>query len=64
MDPAWLEVGWDLWKDVHPDRDFFMGLPTDNLASMKAIEAKYVDGLAMGRALFSRLKAPDGAHLR
>ena len=60
VESSWLTVGWKLWEAVHPDRDYFLGLPSDDMSSMRPVEAKYVDGLAMSRALLASLPGPDG----
>ncbi len=62
-DKAWLQVGWGLWQKVHPHRDFFVGVPCDDLQGMRPIEARYADGLGMGRALLARLVSASGERL-
>ena len=48
---SWLQIGFQLWKETDPNRDFFLGIPTADLQGMRTIEAKYTDGLAIGRAV-------------
>ena len=45
------------------DRDYLLGIPTNDLQGMREIEAKYADGCAMSRALLARLVNPDGSKL-
>ena len=51
----WLEVGWLLWQETPQSRDYFLGLPSPDLASMIPVEAKYADAVAMSHALFMSL---------
>ena len=59
-DPDWLAVGWALWESASPGRDYFVGLPSEDLQRMRDVEAKYPDGLAMGRALLREVRSGDG----
>ena len=58
---TWLRVGWELWGETDPNRDFFLGLPTPDLAGMRNIEARYPDAQAMSKALMCRCTQPDGS---
>ena len=55
LHPSWLQVGWDLWQRLSHKRDYFLGLPTADLSSMRMLEARYADGVAMSRALLTSL---------
>ena len=59
----WLQVGWDLWAPLNMQRDFFLGVPTPDLSSMRVLEAKYSDGQAMSRALLKSLTDEKGEPL-
>ena len=37
FESSWLAVGWALWEELGTDRDYFMGLPTEDLAGMRKI---------------------------
>ena len=58
---TWLEVGWSLWAQVSPERDYFLCLPTKDWQGARPLEAKYTDALAMGRCLLTKLTLPGGA---
>ena len=57
-EPAWLSCGWGLWAATDQARDYFIGLPTGDLSGMLAREARYTDGLAMGRATLCHVVGP------
>ena len=63
LDQQWLPVGGELWRRAPQPRDFFVGLPSEDLQEMRPIEAKYSDGLAMGRALLAMVTDEDGVRL-
>ena len=61
---AWLPVGFDLWKELGTDakcedRDFFLPLPSADMAGCRPILATYADASAMSQALFGDLTS-DG----
>ena len=53
----WMQVGFRLWASTDQNPDFFLGIQTPDLKDMRIIEARYTDGLAMGRATLTRLEA-------
>ena len=60
---SWLQVGWELWQKLPHKRDYFLGLPTADLGSMRLLEARYADGVAMSRALLGGLVDEKGSNL-
>ena len=61
--PRWLEQGWKLWAAVDIDRDYFLGVPLPDLSNMRAVEARYSDGVAISRALLSKAESSRGGAL-
>ena len=45
------------------ERDYFLGLPSSDLQSMRLVEATYAHATAMSRALLSKLPSTDGGRL-
>ena len=57
LDQDWLPEGWSLWREVASGRDFFVGLPTEDLQGTRQSEALYPDVLNMVRALWAEAEA-------
>ena len=60
---GWLAQGWVLWSEVDAGRDYFLPIPTADLAGVRLVEARYADGVAMSRCCLGLLKGSDGAPL-
>ena len=60
---GWFSAGWGLWSAVDPSRDYFLSVPQPHLEGMRAIEAKYQDGVAIFRALLTKAELDGGALL-
>ncbi|MCP4378433.1 MAG: hypothetical protein GY794_19945, partial [bacterium] len=63
LDQQWLPVGWELWRGAPQLRSIFVGPPSEDLREVRPVEAKYSDGLAMGRALRALVTDEDGEGL-
>ena len=60
---AWLSMGFCHWAATDQERDDFLGVPAEDLASMRLIEASCADSAAMGPALLMGLHTYPGGQL-
>ena len=56
---AWLEEGWKLWDTLECERGLCLGVPSDDLSSVRRVEARYADAVAMAISCFTQRHALD-----